>query len=157
MKKPLTPKILTDPNHEFVKTLIYIYSMQSFVFEELNKASRYKKEEFIPMFGPFAAALGFIVHNGNIESKMKIRFFQRSNKQVTKTYRGLIVKESELDEKYRVGETTKLLGFTSTSLNKEEAIKFAFEEQTILFQMDRRKMPLLFVIEFVGDRQLFKL
>ena len=27
MRKPLTPKILSDPNHKFVKTLIYIYSM----------------------------------------------------------------------------------------------------------------------------------
>ena len=34
MKKPLTPKILSDPNNEFVKTLIYIYSMQSFIYSE---------------------------------------------------------------------------------------------------------------------------
>ena len=31
-KKALTPKILSDPNNEFVKTMIYIYSMQTFVF-----------------------------------------------------------------------------------------------------------------------------
>ena len=38
--KPLTPKILSDPNNKLVKTLVYIYSMQSFVFKELNWASR---------------------------------------------------------------------------------------------------------------------
>ena len=38
--KPLTPKILSDPNHPFVKTMIYIYSMQSFVYSEMNRASR---------------------------------------------------------------------------------------------------------------------
>ena len=27
MRNPLTPKILSDSNHKFVKTLIYIYSM----------------------------------------------------------------------------------------------------------------------------------
>ena len=27
MKKPLTIKILSDPNHDFVKTILYIYSM----------------------------------------------------------------------------------------------------------------------------------
>ena len=31
-KKALTPKILSDPNNEFVKTMIYIYSMQTFIF-----------------------------------------------------------------------------------------------------------------------------
>ena len=42
MRKPLTPKILSDPNHKFVKTLIYIYSMQTFIFSEMNRASRCK-------------------------------------------------------------------------------------------------------------------
>ena len=41
-KKPLTPEILSDPDHEFVKTLIYIYSMDSFVFSEMNRTSRMK-------------------------------------------------------------------------------------------------------------------
>ena len=27
MKAPLTPKILSDPNHPFVTSLVYIYSM----------------------------------------------------------------------------------------------------------------------------------
>lgn len=30
--KPLTPEILSNSDHKFVKTLIYIYSMQSFIF-----------------------------------------------------------------------------------------------------------------------------
>ena len=30
--KPLTPEILSNPDHPFVKTLIYVYSMESFVF-----------------------------------------------------------------------------------------------------------------------------
>jgi hypothetical protein len=36
MDKPLTDEVLSDPNHKFVKTMLYIYSMQSFVFKELN-------------------------------------------------------------------------------------------------------------------------
>lgn len=38
MKKPLTPKVLSNPNHEFVKTLLYIYSMETFIFREVNTA-----------------------------------------------------------------------------------------------------------------------
>ena len=42
LDKPLTPRILSDPNHKITKHLLYIYSMQSFVYEELNKACRDK-------------------------------------------------------------------------------------------------------------------
>ena len=64
-RKPLTPEILSDPNHEFVKTLIYIYSMETFVFKEMNKASRTKDINKIKFYGPLASALGFAVHCGN--------------------------------------------------------------------------------------------
>ena len=65
LKKPLTPKILSDPNHDFVKTLVYIYSMQTFIFKEMNKASRTKDTKKIKYYGPLASALSFVVHCGN--------------------------------------------------------------------------------------------
>ena len=64
-KKPLTPRILSDPNNPFVKTLVYIYSMESFVYYEMNKASRTKDVSKIKFYGPFASALGYIIHCGN--------------------------------------------------------------------------------------------
>ena len=63
--KPLSPKILSDTSNSFVKTLIYIYSMQSFVFSEMNLASRMKDQSKIKFYGAFASALGFVVHCGN--------------------------------------------------------------------------------------------
>ena len=65
LKKPLSPAILSNPNHDFVKTLIYIYSMQCFIFGEMNKASRSKDADKIKFYGPIASALSFIVHSGN--------------------------------------------------------------------------------------------
>ena len=65
ISKPLTPKILSDPNHPLVKTLMYIYSMQSFIYTDMNKASRTKDISKIKYFGAFASALGFIIHCGN--------------------------------------------------------------------------------------------
>jgi len=62
LQKPLTTKILSNPDHPFVKTILYIYSMQSFVFFEINKASRDKDLPKIEYYGPFASALGYIVH-----------------------------------------------------------------------------------------------
>ena len=40
LNKPLTPKILSDPTHKITMHLLYIYSMQTFVYEALNKACR---------------------------------------------------------------------------------------------------------------------
>jgi hypothetical protein len=63
--KPLTPELLSNMDHKFVKTLIYIYSMQSFIFGEMNKASRTKNVEQIKFYGPLASALSFIISCGN--------------------------------------------------------------------------------------------
>ena len=65
MKKPLDMKILSDPNNKFVKTLIYIYSMETFLFMEMNKATREKDIDKIKFYGPLASALSFIIHCGN--------------------------------------------------------------------------------------------
>ena len=66
-KKPLTAKILSNPNNEAVQTLIYIYSMQSFLFADMNKVSRDKDESKIEFYAPLASAVGYIVHSGNIK------------------------------------------------------------------------------------------
>ena len=39
---PLTTNILSDPNHPVVKCIMYLYSMQSFIYPALNKACRNK-------------------------------------------------------------------------------------------------------------------
>ena len=68
-RKPLTHKILRNPKHKFVKTLIYVYSMESFIYSEMNKASRSKDLSKIDNYGPYAAALGYIIHCGNNDKK----------------------------------------------------------------------------------------
>ena len=70
LKKSLTPEILSNPNNEFVKTLVYIYSMECFNFSEMNKASRNKDVDKIKFYGPLASALSFIVHCGNKKMSM---------------------------------------------------------------------------------------
>ena len=48
--------------------MMYIYSMQSFVYAEMNKASRLKDLTQIKYYGAFASALGFIIHCSNKKS-----------------------------------------------------------------------------------------
>lgn len=69
MKKPLTTEILSNPEHDFVKTLLYIYSMESFVFKEMNKASRYKDLSKINFYGAYASALGYVIHSASLKRK----------------------------------------------------------------------------------------
>ena len=65
MDKPLTPKLLSNPNHKIVKHLMYIYSMESFIYADLNKACREKDRSKIKFYGAFAAALSFIINSAN--------------------------------------------------------------------------------------------
>ena len=67
--KPLTPKILSDPEHEITKHLLYIYSMESFVYSDLNRASREKDLLKIKFYGAYAAALSYIIYMANINRK----------------------------------------------------------------------------------------
>ena len=39
--------------------------MESFIFKEINKASRIKDIDKVKFYGPFASALSFIINCGN--------------------------------------------------------------------------------------------
>jgi len=65
MNKPLTCKILEDFNHPITKKLIYIHSMETFIFNDMKKASLNKDETKIPTLGPYAAALSYIIGHAN--------------------------------------------------------------------------------------------
>ena len=93
LRKPLSHKLLSDPKHHFVKTLLYIYTMQSFIFTEMNKASREKDFSKIRLYGPLASALCFIIHCGNKRDS-------GLREEVFSVYRGLRIKRRELREKY---------------------------------------------------------
>ena len=59
--KPLTYEILEDYNHSVTKTLLYIHSMETFLYREMKRVSIEKDETRIPSLGPYAAALSYII------------------------------------------------------------------------------------------------
>ena len=65
LDKPLTVKILSDPFHVITRHILYIYSMESFIYTDMNKASRNKDKSKIKFYGAFAAALSFIIYSAN--------------------------------------------------------------------------------------------
>ena len=67
-----------------------------------------------------------------------------------KVFRGLKVPKQELEEKYKVGNTFHLSGFTSSTLYRETAKSFTFDEKSIKAD-DAEKNPVLIEIEFSGN------
>ena len=62
MNQPLNYKILHDPDHPVTQTLIYIHSMETFIYGDLKKASLNKDITKIKTLGPYAYVLGEILN-----------------------------------------------------------------------------------------------
>ena len=69
LDKPLTAKILSDPYNKITKHILYLYSMETFIYADLNRASREKDKTKIKFFGAFAAALSYIIYFANTNRK----------------------------------------------------------------------------------------
>lgn len=158
MDAPLTSSTLKDPNSKITKHLLYIYSMQSFIYEHLNKACREKEEEPLKFFGPYAAALSYIIHYANLQRKDKL--------SDCTLYRGLSMEDKEI-ESYKVNENVYLEGYTSSTKEFSVAEKFALEnfqsfpyydalEGTIPDVIDNR-WPVIFEISFNSQKGLFNM
>ena len=112
LDKPLTPKILSVPTSNIARHILYLYSMESFIYPELNKASREKDQSKIQFYGAFAAALSYIIYSANpnrVSQKLE---------GTTTLFRGLKLKPDELDH-YNEGFKIHLIGYTSTSKSFE--------------------------------------
>ena len=101
--------------------ILYLYSMESFIYSDINKACRNKDPLKIKYYGAFSAALSFIIDNANKNLKKTKRV------RGVKLFRGLKMVPEEADS-YQVGETVHLTGYTSTSKIYETALEFAFDE-----------------------------
>ena len=69
LDKNLTQEILSDPLNSITKHILYLYSMESFIYGELNTASRIKDKSKIKFYGAYAAALSFIIYKSNQKRK----------------------------------------------------------------------------------------
>ena len=65
LEKPLKVEVLEDINHKVTQTLLYIHTMETFIYKELKLASLKKDCTKILSLGPYASVLSFIIENGN--------------------------------------------------------------------------------------------
>ena len=69
MNQPLSEAILYDPDHLVTQTLIYIHSMETFIYGDMKKASLNKDIKKVKTLGPYAWALGMIL-NKSLNKKL---------------------------------------------------------------------------------------
>ena len=124
LDKPLTPKILTNSSHPTVKHIMYLYTMESFIYEDMNRASRDKDSTKIKYYGAFAAALSYIIYNGSQNKRTRVKSHSFATPKV-ELFRGVKLTQSEI-ESYVPGNKMSLKGYTSTSKDMGIALGFAF-------------------------------
>ena len=144
--KPLTSSILSNPTHKFTQRILYLYSMESFIYEDLNRGSRNKDTSKIKYYGAFAAALSFIIASANKNNRTR----QNPTLKVQTLYRGIKLCKEEL-EIYRSSQKIHLLGYTSTSRNMQRAAMFAFRD------VKSYQIPVVLEIEFKGLGGIFEM
>jgi hypothetical protein len=52
----------SDPEHPHVKAILFIYSLESFLFKRLNEAYREKDASSIETLGPYSVALTMVIN-----------------------------------------------------------------------------------------------
>ena len=120
LDESLTKSILSNPNHKITKHILYIYSMETFIYTDLNSACREKDRSKIKYFGAFAAALSYIIQFAN-KNRRKGKLRGQSL-----LYRGLKMSNKELDF-YIPQSNITLVGYTSTSKDFDCALGFAYQ------------------------------
>lgn len=145
LDKPLSPKILQNPYHKVTRHILYLYSMESFIYSELNKVSREKDKSKIPFYGAYAAALSYIINSASL-----FRQDQNIEHDRITLYRGITMDQDQLST-FEISKTINLIGYTSTTKNKKTALGFAFMNKAV------GKKPVLFEIDFHGKQGRFEL
>ena len=84
LDKQLSKKVLSDPTHNITKLLLYIYSMECFIYTDLNKACRDQDQSKIQYYGAYAAALSYILYFANPRTQ-----YSKVHSKNTVLYRGL--------------------------------------------------------------------
>ena len=56
-------QILDDHSHKVTKFLLYLHTMETFIYKELKNASINQDDERIETLGPYAMCLSYILGN----------------------------------------------------------------------------------------------
>ena len=92
LDKPLTSEILKNPQNQITKSLLYIWSLEGFIYYNLNRLIRTRDESQIEFYGPYAAALSYIIYYANSNK------FEAKKKGKNTFYRGVQLAREQVEE-----------------------------------------------------------
>ena len=119
---------MLDPKSPVATVLKYIYQQESFVYHELNKAARFLDKSKLETLGPFAQAFSWVIY----KSQMFRTDIDPSKFAKCTLWRGAGMTNEEINEfKSHLGKKEiQLWGYTSTSTSRNQAMTFAWENET---------------------------
>ena len=138
---PLTKLDLYDPESVTVKSLFYIYSMESFIYRVMNSAARDYNQAKVDTMGPFACALSRALQWAQRQRRLKVQnptgtkpkfqdaIVEDGDEDIEMLYTGTKFWDfSEIEEyKQLIGQKINLRGFSSFSDNEEVAKEFCLK------------------------------
>ena len=132
MNKPLTNEILADPKNPITQNLLFMYTMETWLYRDLNAAGRTKDQSKIMTLGPYANALSWILADAEYcGRKDDPESFLNSNEDFMTLYRGLKLTQDQLNEYIdSQNQMINMPGFTSASFKKQEALVFCTHNLT---------------------------
>lgn len=130
-----------DPYGGTNVSIFHLYSLNTFIYSNLNRYARNGDYEGGKNLAPFAAVLSKALETAG---RYRIQKIDRSLTRTFHVYRGLTLDTKQLNQvKQMMGDFINLRGYTSTSLNQDVAIEFAMkynipERHPVLFSMNMR-------------------
>ena len=67
----LTCEILEDSKHPITKFILYLHTLETYLYKDLKTASREKDESKIKTLGPYALVLSYILSSADYRNKNK--------------------------------------------------------------------------------------
>ena len=104
-----------------MKTILFMYSLECFLFKRMNRASRDKDSSAIKTLGPYAVAISKIINS--VQQK-------RLDKRVGQftCFRGMALPQ-KIIQKWCKKKSLHLDGYISASLDEKLAMYFANQSQ----------------------------
>merc|ERR1712070_205965 len=62
MDAPITMEMIRDPDHEVIQFILWLYTLDAFLFADLNEGSKEGDMAMIDTLGAFAAVFGTIIN-----------------------------------------------------------------------------------------------
>lgn len=115
---------LCDPGHPLTVALVYMYSMETFLQTELNKASQNQDIMQVDSLGPFAACLNQIVIGANFDQFHSPNQYMVPSEQFV-VWRAALMTEEQVESYFLAvhkRQKIQLTGFINASLNRDFAL-----------------------------------